>query len=977
MGTPISFHNLVTPGDAPVNEYGWGFGNGIAHSDSNTTYAYGAAGTYNITLVVQDTNGCAANATKNNYITILPSPQAAFTATPPTSCDSEQLVTFTNQSTGTGLTYSWKLTDSLTSTEQNPTHIYHNQTQTVVLTVTDTSGCTSKASQKIYVLNVVANFNLTYGVSCVGTKLTFANTSTDMPGNSYTWTFGDGTSSNAATPHKTYAASGSYDVKLVVKNGTCIDSITKPDAVVVTPGIGSSSSSFTQTNTISCGDPLTVDFKNTTTGGNAYQWSFSNGDSSTAENPSVTFTNPGHYSVSLTVTDTISGCVVTGVSTNIITIGKPVALFTFFDTVTCANAAIALANHSTNATSYIWTFGDGDSSTEVSPHHTYTSNGNYTISLTAINSAGCDSTISIAGSIHVDSIAVDFKVNATFSPCPPFACILHSKCAPSVNKFLWDFGDGYTDVVANPIHIYFHPGIYTIRLIGHTATGCVDTIVYKDLITVQGPTGLFTATPTTGCVPLTVHFTDTVSSNTKSFWCDLGDGNVIADSLSFSNTYTGVRVYHPQFVLVDHVGCTVPYSIDSIITHDITPFQVKDTSVCAGVTLNTSLSQNGNHYKWSPADFLSCDSCINVAINDTGTTKYKIVGTNQFGCQAVQNMQVNVVPLPQLNDTISYSLCNKDSFKIFAGNASRISWSPSLYLSDTTSLNPLCTPSASITYTVKAFNSLGCMVSAVVPITVGTKVNLSLTDDTIVCVGSNIQLHSKLGFSSSVGIQYTWSPASYLNSANIADPVASMGNSPEVFQLIASSGHCIPDTQTVTVNVVAMPDMEVSPKIFTTPNAETELYAQSHQQLTYQWFSNDPMNCETESCDRTFIYPTESGIVTVEGTSKYGCVVKASVPIEVQGCDANTIYMPNTFTPNGDGLNDKFLIRSKTLSSLAFFRIFDEWGQLVFETNKLDEGWDGTIAGKPAALAVYVYTLEGKCQNGYNVTKSGNVTVVR
>ena len=87
--------------------------------------------------------------------------------------------------------------------------------------------------------------------------------------------------------------------------------------------------------------------------------------------------------------------------------------------------------------------------------------------------------------------------------------------------------------------------------------------------------------------------------------------------------------------------------------------------------------------------------------------------------------------------------------------------------------------------------------------------------------------------------------------------------------------------------------------------------------------------------------------------------------------------MPNTFTPNGDGLNDKFLIRSKTLSSLAFFRIFDEWGQLVFETNKLDEGWDGTIAGKPAALAVYVYTLEGKCQNGYNVTKSGNVTVVR
>jgi PKD repeat protein len=131
-GAPINFQNLVTPGDAPVVYYGWGFGNGIAHSDSNTTYAYPQAGTYNITLVVQDTNGCAANKTKANYITVLPSPQAAFTASPMVSCDSEKLVTFTNQSSGTGLTYSWILSDSATSTLQNPTYTYHEQTQTVV-----------------------------------------------------------------------------------------------------------------------------------------------------------------------------------------------------------------------------------------------------------------------------------------------------------------------------------------------------------------------------------------------------------------------------------------------------------------------------------------------------------------------------------------------------------------------------------------------------------------------------------------------------------------------------------------------------------------------------------------------------------------------------------------------------------------------------------------------------------------------------
>lgn len=87
--------------------------------------------------------------------------------------------------------------------------------------------------------------------------------------------------------------------------------------------------------------------------------------------------------------------------------------------------------------------------------------------------------------------------------------------------------------------------------------------------------------------------------------------------------------------------------------------------------------------------------------------------------------------------------------------------------------------------------------------------------------------------------------------------------------------------------------------------------------------------------------------------------------------------MPNTFTPNGDGNNDKLFIRSKTLANLEYFRVFDEWGRLVFETRNMQEGWDGTIGNYSAPLAVYVYTIKGQCENGADLLKSENVAVIK
>jgi gliding motility-associated-like protein len=94
-------------------------------------------------------------------------------------------------------------------------------------------------------------------------------------------------------------------------------------------------------------------------------------------------------------------------------------------------------------------------------------------------------------------------------------------------------------------------------------------------------------------------------------------------------------------------------------------------------------------------------------------------------------------------------------------------------------------------------------------------------------------------------------------------------------------------------------------------------------------------------------------------------------------CTDDAIFIPNTFTPNGDQKNDVFRIRSYGMSHISLFRVYNRWGELIFETNNINEGWDGTWKGELCFPAVYVYYVEGVCSDGTKLLKHGNVTLVR
>ena len=968
----IHFLSQVTPGDGPITHYAWGFGNGMASSDSSASYRYNQTGNYNITLVVLDSNGCSANKTITAYVKIFSSPVAAFTASPQNSCNASQLVTFTNQSTGNGLRYLWNLDDSVTSALVAPSHTYYQEKRQVKLTVTDSIGCSGYVSKIISAEDITANFKASKTRACTDDQINFTNLS-NFSGSSWFWNFGDGTTSTSSNPVKAYTSPGIYTVAFKVKDGACGDSIIKHAYITIISGFTTGSPTFSADTTVSCGDALHVNFTNTTPGGSSYLWNFGNGDTSNLQNPSAVFAGAGNYTITLTVRDS-NGCVIKGSIVNFIQTARPVARFTS-DTVTCTGGMIHFINHSTNASSFHWNFGDGDTSSISSPSHTYSHGGTYNVQLTAYSSAGCDSTIIKMQCVHVDSVHVDFNVSSAFSPCPPFVCVMHNESASNIVKFAWDFGDGYKDTAANPIHIYFYPGVYSVKLIGYTVQGCSDTMLRQNLIVVQGPTGNFNVNPKTGCTPLNVTFSATVSSNTQSAWCDLGNGTVLPDSLNFIFTYTTPKVYHPQFILTDHVGCTVSYPLDSIITYASPVLHIRDTSICAGTALNISLAPDSNHYQWTPALYLQCDTCGSVTINASDSVSYSVTETNEFGCQSTAAFNVNVVALPVLDDSVSVRLCKNDTCRLFAGNAAQIIWSPAKYLSDSTSANPVCAPLTSTIYAVHAYNSLGCASITNVSVTVIDKLDILMLDSAVICAGGSIQFDPKFNVSTT-GIQYSWSPAQYLDNANIATPTATLNDSAVQFQLIVSNGRCIADTQTITV-YTDVPEMHVPTGVTTTPLAEVSLSASSNETLSYTWYAKDNLNCN--DCSTTSINPTTSQTVFVEGKSMLGCVVKDSIPLVVSEANASTIFIPNAFTPNGDGTNDVFEIYGN-LQAIDFLeiQIFNRWGQIVFESNNHHFKWDGTYKGRVQDPGVFTYQIQMTFNDGQpQKVRSGCINLLR
>ncbi|MFT4152420.1 PKD domain-containing protein [Parafilimonas sp.] len=304
-----------------------------------------------------------------------------------------------------GKLYIWDFGDGSgdTTTDASVSHTYENVgLYTVMLVSIDSSSCNIADTSYVTIKAGNNEADVAFAVSklqpCESFNYQFTNTSEAPSGYSFssgafTWDFGDGTvlQSDSLTVTHQYAASGTYSVILYLNDTAFCNS---PDSAVYTLRVASVLSALFTAPSSGCA-PLDVTFTNTSIGGQSFVWDFGDGDSSTEESPTHQYTTAGTYTVTLTATDSLT-CNNTDDTSMIITVyASPTAAFTYTPTTATENTPYEFTNNSTDAVSYKWLYGDGDSlvtSSMLPVSHTYNASGQYEVCLIAYSENGCTDT---------------------------------------------------------------------------------------------------------------------------------------------------------------------------------------------------------------------------------------------------------------------------------------------------------------------------------------------------------------------------------------------------------------------------------------------------------------------------------------------------------------------------------------------------------------------------------------------------------
>lgn len=1106
---------------SPIVAWKWKFGDGDSSLLQNPQHLYDSTARYNVSLTVTDGNGCVHTTLKPQYIRpTFPTP--AFVGDTQTCIGTP--INLTSQSAGVNLTYFWDFGDNSTSTLRNPSHAYADTGKyTITLTVTDVNGCDSTIVMPDFV-NVsepVTNFTADSTFSpCPPLVVNFVDSSTsDIV--SWFWDFGDGLTSTLQNPAHVYLTPGDYSVTMIGTTAKgCSDTIVKSNFVVVKGPTGTFN--FTPRNGCMGNEVL---FTANTQNAVGFTWDFgdgtlqSGGDTITHVYPAIGVNYP------TLILDDGLGCILAVPSEDSVVVGELTLDFAVDTNYLCKSGTVRFTNLSTSfpaTSSYRWLFGDGASSTQTNPTHTYTTPGWKTITLIASN-AYCSDTL-----VRQQYIAVDAGPAAEFYISEPFGCVPQkitftdsTQSDSTLANWYWDFGNGLYDSTANPVITYNDTGSYNVQLIVSSVTGCADTIV-KSLVvnpiptvvamhdtmlcmgdtislnvsgaatyswypgntlsdsTVQTPlaaptattTYYVTGTDTNGCIhsdtmqvvvnnlpvadagadeeicagesielngsggvyyqwqpaatvdcqtcasvvatpPATTQYVLEVENQFKCFDTDtvqvtvhpLPQGIVNADtaicdgeSVQLSSLGGVDHIWTPsaglscttcpdpiatpdsttlyELTLQNQFGCT---TIDSVvITVNPNPIVTitGDDLLCEGQSTQL-VATGGVGYSWAPSAGLSCDDCAEPVATPLETTTYSLTVSSSFGCTTVDSFTIDVKPNPTVETIEDITICNGNAIELTTAHTLgyRFNWTPADGLDDAGAQSPVASPERTTTYVVTAETEFGCLATDEVTVSVLDKVSVSLTDDMAICFGEIVDLNTDVLATGHEGTQFVWNPVNNINDANLPG-ITVQPNETRTYTVIAYSGSCIPDTQAVTITVNQLPDIQpsvIDPVVEGTP--VTLAVESSHNIVAYNWSPSYNLNCA--DCEKPSLLAEQSETYNVRITDDKGCEADADIPVTVVGACGDDIFVPAAFSPNGDGKNDVLYLRGRGLSGLKTFRLFDRWGNLVFETDNIEEGFNGVYHGKLLGPCVLVYYYEAICSNGFVVSGKGNVTILR
>lgn len=972
LNVATSFTDATT--NAPT-QWNWNFGDGGTSTLQNPAYVYATPGTYAVTLLTQNVFGCQDSITINT--TINPLPIAAFVFD--TVCESSA-TTFTDQSTS-AVSWAWDFGDGATSISNSPTHIYPAAaTYNVTLIVTNMFGCTDTIVNLIIVNpNPVSLYTAT--TACHTYSTVFTDLSTAAV--SWSWDFGDASAINTTqSPNYIYTNPGSYNVTLLVTNiFGCTNSSTQTVTVLQQP-----IADFTFSTVCA---RQSVQFTDATIGPLMTNWTWDFGDgspTSALQNPTHIYTLGGNYNVTLIVGNS-AGCADTIVQPIVVNT-VPTPLFTA--NVSCQGTITSFTDLSTDAVaiaSWFYDFGDGNNSVSQNPNYIYAAAGTYNVSLTVTNINGCDSTFTMPITVNVMPVA-NYSVDTVCIGTPTTFTDLSTG---SPTTWLWDFGDGSTSTTG-PVttHIYATAGSFITTLSVSSGVGCTDATF--QIIVVRSDVQADIAANNTACVNELVTINDN-SVITSGFilsdtW-DFGDGSPIVNTLNTTHIYTTPGTYIITHVVVSDGGCAST-AIDTIVVNPLPTASFTTANTCQIQPSIFTDASTGGVATW---DWSFGDATTSTLQNPThpyatsGAYNVTLIVNTAAGCADTTTTLVTVYAQPNASFT-SNVVCWGDttSFVNTSTTTDGIvvsTWwdfgdgsTSTLYSPD----HVLNTQTNTFTVTMAIVTSYGCVDTVTQTVTTYPLPVFNFGPaQTSGCVEFTTQFTDNTTVTGGTIVNWLWDfgDGNFTFTQNPIHTYDTPGSFYVGLTVTSSYGCVMSDTLNFPVVVYPVPVAEFS----ATPN-ETSIYEPEIQftdlstgATMWDWDLGDN---ETSIDQNPYhIYPdTGTYTITQIAINQFGCTDTVSHDIHIHG--ETTTFIPNAFTPNNNGLNDVFAPKLFGVLNFKMF-IFDRWGNEIFKTEDMNEGWNGRVKGVGEIVQqdVYVYKILTTDLLHNDHSYIGHITVVK
>lgn len=561
-----------------------------------------------------------------------------------------------------------------------------------------------------------------------------------------------------------------------------------------------------------------------------------------------------------------------------------------------------------------------------------------------------------------------------FADCDGFVINFVNNSTPN-KAYVWDFGDGNTystNSLATFPHTYADTGTYRVKLTVDPSSSCGDSAfstvrVYPQLLPSFDFSGLCTTQPT--------QFTNTSTNDVGTFDYFKWDFGVTAATNDTSNhqaptwQYTTPGNYTVKFFMSTTKGCEKEIT-KTIEIYDKPPFtSTGDTLHCIKDELQLHAeSAMAGSFSWAPLYNIRGENTADPFVSPQKDTAYDVTFTDLTGCVNTKRVHIDVRDTLLVKTSADSVICTGDPVDLTAtadGNYAftwvNLDTRQIISRTNTVTVTPAGTGAYYVQVDLGSCNSRDSIFFRTVD-----PPDAFAGLDTTVCFGEKVLLQA------SGGAYYSWSPAETLTSPRQASTVAWPKDTTTYTVTVTDTLGC-PKPVTAQRTIAVVPPVPAFAGNDTIIIKGQPFRLNASGGVQYLWSPADGLSSTTipdpvTNYDRDITYHVK--VYTQEG-----CMGEDD--IHVRFMTGPEIYIPNAFTPNGDGVNDVFRPMPVGFTKMEYFRIYNRWGEEIFSSVQYLKGWDGKKNGSPAAADTYVWIVGGTNIAGQTVEKRGTVTLIR